>query len=311
MKDKRIIFLGTPAFAVASLEALLNKGYNIVGVVTAPDKPAGRGMKLQYSAIKQFALEKGLNILQPLKLKDPDFINELKQLQADLQIVVAFRMLPEIVWNMPPLGTINVHGSLLPKYRGAAPIHWAIINGETETGVTTFQLTHTIDTGDILLQQPVPIAETETVTQLYNQLMHIGANVLVETVKGIVEGYLKPTPQIQYGTELPIAPKILPNICVIDFNNSVNNVYNFIRGLNESPGAFTFMQLNGQSIRLKIFDIEKIYSDIPLMAFQFIIEEKHFKISCLDGYINILSLQLEGKKKMTVQEFLNGYIRSF
>src|ERR1043165_9173853 len=235
----RIVFMGTPEFAVASLDALVNKGYNIVGVITAPDKPAGRGMKLQESAVKKYAVEKGLRILQPEKLKNPQFLDELKSLNADLQVVVAFRMLPEVVWNMPALGTINVHASLLPQYRGAAPINWAIINGEKQTGITTFKLKHEIDTGDILLQETINIGEDETAGELHDRMKEIGAQLLVKTIKGIADGSLKETPQPP--GDIKHAPKIFTETCHIKWNKSLNSIYNLIRGLSPYPGAFTLL----------------------------------------------------------------------
>src|SRR5436190_24079 len=228
----RIVFMGTPEFAVASLDALVKAGYNIVGVVTAPDKPAGRGMKLQQSEVKKYALKHKLNVLQPDKLKDPAFLEGLRALKADLQIVVAFRMLPELVWNMPPKGTINLHGSLLPQYRGAAPINWAVINGEKETGVTTFKLKHEIDTGDILLQESFPVGENETAGEVHDRMKEIGAALLVRTVKGLAEGTLKETPQTRSDGDgqimLKHAPKIFTETCKIDFSKTTAEVHNLI-----------------------------------------------------------------------------------
>ena len=236
----RIIFMGTPEFAVASLDAILKAGYNVIAVITAPDKPAGRGMQLTESAVKKYAKEKGLPILQPEKLKDPSFLEELRALNADLQIVVAFRMLPESVWAMPPMGTVNLHGSLLPQYRGAAPINWAVINGETTTGVTTFQLQHAIDTGNILLQDSFPIAPTATAGDVHDIMKEVGARLLVTTIEGLTAGTLKPVPQQDSGN-LKHAPKIFTETCLIDWNTSVENVYNLIRGLSPFPAAFTHL----------------------------------------------------------------------
>src|SRR5215203_1035819 len=253
----RIIFMGTPEFAVASLDALVNAGDNIVGVITAPDKPAGRGMKLQESAVKKYAVEKNLRILQPEKLKNTAFLEELKSLRADLQIVVAFRMLPEVVWNMPPMGTINVHGSLLPQYRGAAPINWAIINGEKQTGVTTFKLKHEIDTGNILLQDTIPIGENETAGELHDRLKELGAEVLVKTIHALANGTLKEISQSEISNAksetIMHAPKIFTETCRIDWNKPVDEVHNLIRGLSPFPGAFT--HLNEKL--LKIYRSEK------------------------------------------------------
>lgn len=299
--------MGTPDFAVASLEALVNAGANIVGVVTAPDKPAGRGFKLSESAVKKFAAAHHLPILQPAKLKDPVFLNELEALHADIQIVVAFRMLPKQVWQMPPLGTINLHGSLLPQYRGAAPIHWAVINGEKETGVTTFQLQHEIDTGHILLQESFPIGEDETTGEVHDRMMNIGATLLVKTIEGIAAETLKPNPQeifIQDETTLKHAPKIFTETCRIDFHQSIDKVHNLVRGLSPVPGAFTLLE--GKN--MKIFKTIKCHEKPSAAAGSYETDGKSFlKFACSDGYISVLELQLEGKKRMEIQEFLRGY----
>jgi methionyl-tRNA formyltransferase len=284
-------------------------GCNIVGVVTAPDKPAGRGMELQQSAVKKYAVEHELHLLQPGKLKNPEFLAELKSLNASLQIVVAFRMLPELVWNMPPLGTINLHGSLLPQYRGAAPINWAVINGEKETGVTTFKLKHEIDTGDILLQQSFPIGENETAGEVHDKMKAIGAALLVKTVQGIAAGELKEQPQSsQQETQSPVllmhAPKIFTETCQVDWNKPTADIYNLIRGLAPYPAAFTF--LAGK--KLKIYKAEKILQKPSTAAGETVTDQKtylHFATS--DGYISITELQLEGKKKMAIADFLRGY----
>jgi len=295
--------MGTPEFAVASLDALVKAGCNIVAVITAPDKPAGRGMKMTESAVKKYAVEKGLSVLQPVKLKDPEFIEQLKALKADLQIVVAFRMLPEIVWNMPPMGTINVHGSLLPKYRGAAPINWAVINGEKETGVTTFKLQHEIDTGNILLQESFPIGADETAGEVHDTMKEIGAQLLVKTVQGLVDGTLKDIPQPSVA-EAPHAPKIFTETCKIDWNKSAAEVYNLIRGLSPYPAAFTY--LNDKM--LKIYKAKKEISSSPKEPGTIETDKKtYLKFACTDGYIHITELQVEGKKKMMVEEFLKGY----
>ncbi len=308
MKDLRIVFMGTPEFAVPSLDKLLQAEYNIVGVITAPDKPAGRGMSLQQSAIKKFALEKGLKILQPEKLKDPVFLKELKSLNADMQVVVAFRMLPEVVWNMPPMGTINLHASLLPQYRGAAPINWAIINGEKETGVTTFKLQHQIDTGNILLQEEITIGEDETAGELHDRMKEIGAKLLVKTVKELVQGNLNSIPQSWSDrdgqTMLKHAPKLSTKTSKIDWTKTVDEVYNLIRGLSPYPGAFTL--LNSKS--LKIYKAKKEIIQPVIAAGGYETDKKTFlKFACNNGYILITELQLEGKKKLTVEEFLKGY----
>lgn len=298
----KIVFMGTPDFAVASLNALAEAGFDIVGVVTAADKPAGRGQKLQESAVKKYAVEKGLNVLQPLKLKDPDFIAELKALNADLHVVVAFRMLPEVVWNMPAKGTINLHGSLLPQYRGAAPINHAIINGEKESGVTTFFLKHEIDTGDVIFSETVPIAEDDTAGDLHDHLMDAGAGLLVKTVKAIEANDYKEQPQI-FSAELKHAPKIFKEFCKVDWNNSVKTIYNLIRGLSPYPTAFA--ELNEKTIKIfKAGFEETIPSVSPGM---FITDGKHYlKFAAQDGYISLLDVQYEGKKRMMVDEFLRG-----
>jgi methionyl-tRNA formyltransferase len=310
----RIVFMGTPEFAVASLDALVKAGYNIVGVITAPDKPAGRGMKMNESAVKKYALEHTLDILQPEKLKNPEFLEQLKSLKADLQVVVAFRMLPEVVWNMPPKGTINLHGSLLPQYRGAAPINWAVINGEKETGVTTFKLQHEIDTGNILLQESFPIGENETAGEVHDMMKEIGGKVLVKTIAGIIDGTLKEKPQSTIvnsesletnSSLLKHAPKIFTETCKIDFTKTTEEVHNLIRGLSPFPGAFTF--LNNKT--LKIYKSEKENRTGQAAASgQTLTDGKTFlKFACFDGYINVLELQLEGKKKMEIKDFLKGY----
>jgi methionyl-tRNA formyltransferase len=304
-KNLRIVFLGTPDFAVASLQILVENGCNIVGVVTAPDKPAGRGMHLTESAIKKYALANSLPVLQPEKLKNEDFITALKALKADLQIVVAFRMLPEIVWNMPPMGTINVHGSLLPKYRGAAPINWAIINGEKETGVTTFKLQHTIDTGNVLLQARIPIKENDTVGLVYNSLMHLGANTLLETLKQLAANTLLEKPQMNFENEnLPHAPKIFTETCQIKFSNTVETIFNLIRGLSPYPAAFTFLKEK----KLKIFTAKKEVCQHTENIGNIATDGKtYLKFACTNGYIHATNLQLEGKKRMLVEDFLRGY----
>lgn len=306
--------MGTPEFAVASLDALVQAGCHIVGVITAPDKAAGRGMQLQQSAVKKYAVEKGLHILQPDKLKNPGFLEQLRSLQADLQIVVAFRMLPEAVWNMPPMGSVNLHGSLLPQYRGAAPINWAVINGEKETGVTTFKLKHEIDTGDILLQERFPIGDDETAGEVHDKMKAIGAQLLVRTVAGLAEGTLKETPQLSTGNlpageadrpeTLKHAPKIFTETCRIDFSKTVNEVHNLVRGLSPFPGAFT--SLDGKT--LKIFRTEKQPGSTGSACGSFETDKKQFlKFACADGYVLVKELQLEGKKRMAIEDFLRGY----
>ncbi len=304
----RIVFMGTPEFAVASLNALVEAGFNIVGVITAPDKPAGRGMKLTESAVKKYAAEKGLYILQPPKLKNPEFLSDLKALKADLQIVVAFRMLPEVVWQMPPLGTINLHGSLLPQYRGAAPINWAIINGETETGVTTFKLKQEIDTGDILLQEKILIGENDTAGELHDMMKETGANLLVTTVKGIEDGSLQETDQLkaleQFTGELKHAPKLFTETCTINWNKPCDEIYNLIRGLSPYPAALTYLQ--GKI--LKIFAGKKEKTAVSHSPGEFETDGKSYlKFTCADGYIYATDVQLEGKKRIGIEDFLRGY----
>lgn len=307
-KDLRIIFMGTPEFAVASLDALVQSGATIAAVITAPDKPAGRGMKLTESAVKKYAVEHSLNVLQPEKLKDPAFLSSLKALNADLQVVVAFRMLPEVVWNMPPMGTINVHGSLLPQYRGAAPINWAVINGEKETGVTTFKLKHEIDTGNILLQESFPIGDDETAGEVHDRMKEIGAQLLVRTVKGLTAGSLHEQPQSSVAggqsSDLKHAPKIFTETCRIDWDKPVNEVYNLIRGLAPYPAAFT--QLDGKT--LKIFKARKEKTAPSVTPGKMQTDGKTFlRLACRDGYVYLEELQLEGKKKMSTEDFLRGY----
>ena len=302
-RDIRIVFMGTPDFAVASLKALLDEKFNVAAVVTAPDKPAGRGLQLQMSAVKKFALEKGLKVLQPVKLKSPEFLEQLKEINPDLQVVVAFRMLPEIIWNLPSMGTINVHGSLLPKYRGAAPINWAIINGEKETGVTTFKLKHEIDTGNILLQESIPISENETAGELHDVMMNVGANLLAKTINGLIKGDLQETPQPQI-TNAPHAPKIFTEQCKITWQQEVSSIHNIIRGLSPFPGAFT--SFNNKI--LKIYRSEKEITTPSIEPGQYLTDKKSYlKFAGIDGYIHVKELQLEGKKKMKIDEFLRGY----
>jgi len=302
----RIVFMGTPAFAVASLNALLQAKMNVVGVVTAPDKPAGRGMQLQQSAVKQFALAHDLPILQPEKLKSPEFFEALKQWKPDLQVVVAFRMLPEQIWSFPPMGTLNVHGSLLPQYRGAAPINWAIINGEKETGVTTFQLQHTIDTGAILLQDRIAIAGNNTAGEIHDTMMEVGAQLLVKTLHGLFDNSIKAVPQEQVigNDTLKHAPKIFTKDCEIDWNKPCASIHNLIRGLAPFPGAIT--KIDGKIVKLFLTQIiESTPTEAPG---SFITDGKTFaKIACKDGYIELADIQWEGKKRMLIIDFLRGY----
>jgi len=301
----RIIFMGTPEFAVASLDALVKAGFNIVAVITAPDKPSGRGLKLSQSAVKQYAEANGLKVLQPEKLKNPDFLAELKALKADLQVVVAFRMLPEVVWNMPPKGTINLHASLLPDYRGAAPINWAVINGETVSGVSTFLLKQEIDTGDVLFTEAVEIHQTDTAGDLHDKLMAVGAKLLVKTVKAVETGdYVeKPQDELSTDTEPKHAPKLFKEDCLVDFSQPVEKVYNRIRGLSPFPTAYT--TLNDKLF--KIFKADKQVAEAGIQPGGFLTDQKTFlKFACPDGFISVTDVQLEGKKRMSIGEFLRG-----
>ncbi len=318
-KDLRIVFLGTPDFAVASLDALVTEGFQIVGVITAPDKAAGRGLYMQQSAVKGYAVQHGIPLLQPEKLKDPTFLGALEELKPDIQVVVAFRMLPEVVWKLPPGGTINVHGSLLPQYRGAAPINWVIINGEKETGITTFKLQHQIDTGDILLQEKVAITPNETAGKLHDKLKEVGAQLLVKTIKGLANGTLNEKPQssivnllgdpnqMSGNPNLQVlkhAPKLTTETCKIDWNKPVEEVFNLIRGLSPYPAAFT--ELKGK--KLKILAAEKHLEKGAATPGTIETDNKtFFRFACADGFIGITELQLEGKKKLAVEEFLRGY----
>ena len=306
--DTGIVFMGTPAFAVASLDALVKAGFTISAVVTAPDKPAGRGLLLQESAVKKYAVENNLPVLQPVKLKDPAFISALAALNANVFVVVAFRMLPEIVWNMPPMGTINVHGSLLPSYRGAAPINWAVINGEKETGVTTFKLKAAIDTGNILLQDKLPISEADTAGTIHDKMMVLGANLLVTTLHGIINNTLAEKDQEDIINNDPNllkhAPKIFTETCTIDWNNDAESIFNLIRGLSPFPGALT--KLDDKIF--KIFAAQKEICKHQSPAGSVLTDNKtYLKFACADGYLHITDLQLEGKKRMQVQDFLRGY----
>ncbi len=301
----RIVFFGTPDFAVASLDALVTAGANIVAVVTAPDKPAGRGMQLQAPAVKQYALEHNLPILQPEKLKAPDFVAALKGLHADIHIVVAFRMLPEVVWNMPPMGTVNVHGSLLPQYRGAAPINWAIINGEAETGVTTFRLKHEIDTGNILLQRKLAILPEDNVGTVYHKLMKLGGELLVETVKGLAEGTVTEIPQPDAATtELKHAPKLFKDHMRIDWDRPAEAVHNLIRGLSPYPAAFTMLQ--GKTLKIYSAHYETAETKVPPGAFD-TDHKTYLRFAAADGWVYAEELQQEGKKRMDVTAFLRGF----
>ena len=311
-KDLCIVFMGTPDFAVASLKALIENGYNVVGVITAPDKPAGRGKKLAGSAVKEYALENNLKLLQPEKLKNPDFINELKELKADLQIVVAFRMLPEVVWNMPKYGTFNLHGSLLPQYRGAAPLNWAVINGETKTGVTTFLLDHEIDTGKILFKREIEIGENDTVGDIHDRLMEIGANLVLETVDAIAAGNIQPIPQKKLAdiTEIKHAPKLFKEDCKIDWNKNLEEIRNLIRGLSPYPTAWSNLvnKKTGEEILAKIYFARNV--SVEKTGNPGLIEtdgKNYLNVACENGWLQITDLQISGKKRMKTEDFLRGF----
>ena len=312
-EDLRIVYMGTPEFAVASLRALVEGGYNVVGVITMPDKPMGRhGSVLQSSPVKQYAESVGLPVLQPEKLKNEEFLQELRAWNADLQIVVAFRMLPEVVWNMPRLGTFNLHASLLPQYRGAAPINWSVIHGDTETGVTTFFLTHEIDTGKIIRQKRLLIADTDDVGKVHDSLMAMGADLVLETVDLILEDRADAIPQEQFcrdGEVLRPAPKIFKDTCRIDWNQPMKRIYDFIRGLSPYPAAWTeLVAPDGKHLALKVYQTEKRPAEHSFRVGSIHSDGKSYvDIAVEGGYIRLLSLQLAGKKRMPVHDFLNGF----
>lgn len=306
MRDLRIVFMGTPHFAVHSLKTMVEAGYNIVGVVTAPDKPAGRGRKLQQSPVKEYALAQNLKILQPANLKSDDFLEELKSLHPNLQVVVAFRMLPKIVWNLPKAGTFNLHASLLPQYRGAAPINWAIINGERQTGVSTFFIDEKIDTGEMILQKPVEIEASETAGNLHDKLMTTGAHLILKTLEKIKEGSVKTIPQQETG-ELKTAYKLTKENTRIAWNWELNRIYNFIRGLNPVPVAWTFLQNGEQEIPMKIHSAKKVEKEHSLETGKLIVEDKQVKIAVSGGFLVLRDIQLPGKRKMAIKDLLNGY----
>jgi len=299
----RIVFMGTPEFAVSILEKLHREGLNIVGVVTAPDKPAGRGQKINQSAVKEYAISNQLNLLQPTNLKDSEFVNEIKKLNADLFVVVAFRMLPEVIWSMPPKGTINLHASLLPNYRGAAPINWAIINGEKETGVSTFFIEKEIDTGKIIDRKSTPINENENVGELYERLMTMGADLMFETVNKIQNENIDGQKQV-VTPELKSAPKIFKQDCEINFNQTATNVHNLIRGLSPYPGAWAKFNLNSEQKTIKFF--KSTLTDIKVEGSKILVGENGILIPCSDFYISISELQAEGKRKMNYKDYLAG-----
>lgn len=311
-KDLRIVYMGTPEFAVESLRRLVEGGYNVVGVVTNPDKPVGRHESvLQPSPVKQYAVEQGLTVLQPEKLKNEAFLEQLRALKADLQIVVAFRMLPEVVWAMPRLGTFNLHASLLPQYRGAAPINWAVINGETETGITTFFLDREIDTGRVIQQVRVPILEEDNVEDVYDRLMHLGGDLVLETVNQILAGTVRAVPQEMLKVDGPLkpAPKIFKETCRVDWTKSVKEIYDFVRGLSPYPGAWTEMVYNGKKTVFKIYKTAKLPAGHPAEPSGTLCSDgKHYlRVAVKDGYVDLLVLQQAGKKRMDVGDFLRGF----
>lgn len=312
-QDLRIVYMGTPEFAVESLRRLVEGGYHVVGVVTMPDKPMGRhGSVLQASPVKQYAESQGLRVLQPVRLKDESFVEELRSLRADLQIVVAFRMLPEVVWSMPPMGTFNLHASLLPQYRGAAPINWAVINGDTETGITTFFLRHEIDTGEIIQQVRVPIADTDNVGMVHDKLMTLGGQLVVETVDNILAGTVNPIPQerLMQGNEpLRPAPKIFKDTCRMDWSKALKQAYDFVRGLSPYPAAWTeLVQPDGHRLILKVYEAAKVPAEHALPSGSVRTDGKSFfHVAVEDGFLSLLTVQLAGKKRMGVADFLRGY----
>lgn len=305
MNTLKIVFMGTPDFAVGILDAIYQRDYNIVGVITAADKPAGRGQKIKYSAVKEYALEKGLNLLQPTNLKDETFLAELKSLGANLQVVVAFRMLPEAVWKMPELGTFNLHASLLPQYRGAAPINWAVINGEQRTGVTTFFIDEKIDTGAMILKAETEIGTDETAGELHDRLMNLGKDTVVKTLALIEAGNVETTIQPQEG-DIKTAYKLNKDNCKIDWNRPGIEIYNQIRGLSPYPAAWTFIKDGGQEWNVKVYEAAFMHGSHDRVAGNMIVENKEIKVFTTDGFLVLKSLQFPGKRRMTAVELLNG-----
>ena len=306
MKDLRIIFMGTPDFAVATLKTLVENNYNIVGVITAPDKPAGRGRKLNESAVKQYAKSVGLNILQPTHLKNDHFLDELRALKANLQIVVAFRMLPKVVWQMPEYGTFNLHASLLPNYRGAAPINWAIINGETKTGVSTFFIDEKIDTGDMILQEEIPIEPNENAGSLHDKLMNLGSKLVLTTVAAVEKGDVKTIKQ-KDTKNIKTAYKLNKDNCKINWTDSLENIYNHIRGLSPYPAAWCTLINGNDELDIKIYEVEKAYELHSLKIGTIIFSKKELKVAVAKGYIIIKEMKLPGKRTMDAKSLLNGY----
>ncbi len=309
--ELRIVYMGTPDFAVLPLQRLVEGGYNVVGVITMPDKPIGRHQtELSASPVKKFAVEHGLKVLQPAKLKDETFLDELRALKADLQIVVAFRMLPEVVWAMPRFGTFNLHAALLPQYRGAAPINWAIINGDKETGITTFFLDHDIDTGKVIQRVPVPILDTDNVEDVHDKLMVLGADLVTETVDNIIAGTVNPIPQSELTSDEPLrpAPKIFKDTCRIDWSTGVKRCYDFVRGLSPYPAAWTTLIHGGKELTLKVYKTSKELCTPAEAPSSVVTDGKTFlKIALADGYLHLLTIQLSGKKRMEITDFLRGF----
>lgn len=305
MEKLRIVFMGTPEFAVGILDTIIKNNYEVVGVITAADKPAGRGQKIKYSAVKEYALENNLNLLQPTNLKDESFLAELKNLNANLQVVVAFRMLPEVVWKMPSLGTFNLHASLLPNYRGAAPINWAIINGETKTGVTTFFIDDKIDTGAMILSKETPISSTESAGELHDRLMAIGSEAVVETLALIAEGNVVTTIQTD-SSNIKTAYKLNKDNCKIDFSKSGVEIYNLIRGLSPYPSAWCFFKDGTEEWNVKLYEAKLVEESHNFEVGSIITTKKEIKIAVNNGFLEILSLQFPGKKRMKSFELLNG-----
>lgn len=306
MRDLRIVFMGTPDFAVATLKTLVESNYNIVGVITAPDKPAGRGRRLNESAVKLYAKKADLTILQPTNLKNEEFLDDLKALKANLQIVVAFRMLPKVVWQMPEFGTFNLHASLLPNYRGAAPINWAIINGETKTGVSTFFIDEKIDTGEMIFQKEIPIDSNENAGSLHDKLMHTGSTLVLKTVEAIKTGNVATTPQIE-NNDIKTAYKLNKHNCKIDWNASMDSIYNKIRGLSPYPAAWCELINGNDTLDIKLYEAEKEIESHNNAIGLIVFTKKTLKVSVKGGYINITKLKLPGKKLMDAVSLLNGY----
>ena len=306
MRDLRIVFMGTPDFAVQTLKAIVEAGYNVVGVITAPDRPAGRGRKLQESAVKQYATENGLKVLQPTNLKAEDFLQELRSLEANLQVVVAFRMLPKVVWEMPKYGTFNLHASLLPQYRGAAPINWAIINGETETGVSTFFIDDKIDTGEMIMQEKVSIKEGESAGELHDKLMTTGANLVLRTLKAIKEGPVRTTSQKE-AADLRSALKLTRENTRIDWSKPLDKIFNLVRGLSPYPTAWTTLKNGNDEVMLKIYKTEPQKAEHSYPIGEIVQEGKNVKVAVENGFLELKEIQLPGKRKMVIKDLLNGY----